>query len=64
VSQPCSHCEDFKNLVTPENGISIKYPVYDVEIDLYLHHECARSWSRDFGVPLPSHVTTVSVIAS
>jgi hypothetical protein len=36
VTHPCSHCEDFENPVTPENGISVKYPVDGVEIDLYL----------------------------
>jgi hypothetical protein len=36
VTHPCSHCEDFENPVTPENGISVKYPVDGVEIALYL----------------------------
>jgi hypothetical protein len=53
VTQPCSHCEDFENPVTSENGISVKYPVYDVEIELYLHHDCAEAWSLEFGIPIP-----------
>jgi CheY-like chemotaxis protein len=53
VTHPCSHCEDFKNPVTPENGISVKYPVDGVEIDLYLHQECAEAWSKQFGISLP-----------
>lgn len=55
----CNHCEDFEKPVTSDNGISLKYPVNgaasELQIDLYLHHECAAAWSRDFNIPLPSH---------
>jgi hypothetical protein len=57
VAHTCNHCEDFENPVTPENGISLAYPVdaSGLQIDLYLHHECAEAWSRDFDIPLSSH---------
>jgi hypothetical protein len=64
VVYTCNHCEEGYEPVTPENGISLKYPVDGLEIDLYLHHACAEAWSREFGVPLPSHATTDSLIAA
>jgi hypothetical protein len=60
VARICNHCEDFENPVTAENGISVSYPIGGPEgaaadIDLYLHHECADAWSRDFNISLSSH---------
>jgi hypothetical protein len=56
VAHICNHCEDFENPVTAENGRSLNYPAHpregDVQIELYLHHRCADSWSKDFGVQL------------
>jgi hypothetical protein len=63
VAHTCNHCEDFKDPVTAENGISLSYPISGHEgglhIDLYLHHECADSWSRDFDISLLSHAKAV-----
>jgi len=59
VAHICNHCEDFNNPVTPNNGISFKYPVNTVagelQMNLYLHGECAEAWSRDFDFPSPFH---------
>jgi hypothetical protein len=57
VAQICNHCEDFKNPVTSENGITIGYLVDEaagLEVDLYLHHDCAAAWSNDFSIPISS----------
>jgi hypothetical protein len=62
VAQICNHCEDFKNPVTSENGIAIGYLVdkaTGLEIDLYLHHDCAEPWSQDFGIPVSSHAKAI-----
>jgi hypothetical protein len=54
----CNHCEDFNKPVTPENGISLKYPVENqpdgLELDLYLHDACAEAWSLAFDIPVPA----------
>ena len=53
MTYTCNHCEEGYEPVTPENGISLKYPVGELEIDLYLHHVCAAAWSSHFGIPIP-----------
>jgi hypothetical protein len=57
VAHICNHCEDFENPVTADNGITVAYPVEasGLQIDLYLHHECADACSRNFNMPLSSH---------
>jgi hypothetical protein len=56
VAHICNHCEDFENTVTAENGRSLNYPMTspegELQVELYLHHHCADSWARDFGVEL------------
>jgi hypothetical protein len=54
VTHICNHCEEGdKPPVTPENGISLKYPVEGMELDLYLHHACAAAWPSQFVIPIP-----------
>jgi hypothetical protein len=54
VARFCNHCENFENPVSPTAGISIPFPVNDeLQIEVYLHRECAEAWSKDFNIPLP-----------
>ena len=62
MAQICNHCEDFNNPVSSENGIAVGYLVdkaAGLEVDLYLHHDCAEAWSQDFNVPIPSHAKAI-----
>jgi hypothetical protein len=51
----CNQCEDQNNLVTEENGISMKYSVLEnVQLIVALHNSCAAAWCAEFGIPLPA----------
>ena len=57
MAQICNHCEEFKNPVTSENGITVGYLVDEaagLEVDLYLHRDCAAAWSVEFGISISS----------
>jgi hypothetical protein len=49
----CAQCENATYIVTPENGFSVRYPITEnVDIQVFLHNDCAQDWSRAFGVEL------------
>jgi hypothetical protein len=50
----CGHCEDRNNLVTPQNGVSVRYYVIEnLQIEIFLHNTCAEAWSQQFDIPIP-----------
>lgn len=59
----CNHGEEGSKPVTPENGISLKYPVEGMELELYLHHACAAAWSSQFAIPLTADTTLLRLVA-
>jgi hypothetical protein len=58
VTHFCNHCEDFERPVSLASGISIPFPVSaELQIEVYLHRECAEAWSKDFNIPLSTEGT-------
>jgi hypothetical protein len=50
----CAWCLDVKAPVERQNGHSVKLgEAREVQIELYLHCQCAHSWSQEFGTALP-----------
>ena len=60
--QICSHCDNFDNPVSAESGISVVFRVDRVQLDLYLHYECAEAWARDFNTFLPAYTKAVGIV--
>jgi len=51
----CNQCKDKSNLVTEQNGVSLRYSILEnVQLVLALHKSCAEAWCLEFGMPLPA----------
>jgi hypothetical protein len=57
LTHNCAHCEDAANPVTPQNGGSIIYPISEkLDVEVFVHHYCANSWSQEFSVRVPARI--------
>jgi hypothetical protein len=57
LTHNCAHCEASDNPVTTQNGGSIVYRVSEeLDVEVFVHHDCANSWSQEFSLKLPSRI--------
>ena len=55
TNHTCGHCENQNNPITPQNGFSVKYrATEELDMEVFVHNECADACCRDFGVQLPA----------